>query len=434
MKKITVSILLFITICCVGILLFENDNSVNALSYQEEDFYVHRLSDEQASNMRYNVSNESDFCIFNCYESVYTADGWEKNNTFNSASEVGEFLSVGYVSYWYGTLHDVSETELDVDYYEVELTVARQIQVKLENIPVGSNYGLRLYRVEKNIFGTVTDEEYIGGSFNSSNADELILTSEIQPAGTYTIKVYTYSWDYLSSSQYKLSIAAKMPNVYVPYRFYDSSSGTYMYNVIRWFRDPSQSEVNYNLLGGEMFPNDVYLLSKYVVQYIVDFASEPEDYFGAGKIFLDFDEPSELESFLNLNPAFKLAIGAVASGVGFALDNITFGTAGLAYTVISLCVGFLNDYLDSQIQQDFIDTIQYAYDNNLGMYIDHMYSEIPTIIGGSLVYLGTFDYDHFGVLQNQYYAYEDLLKNLDYAFYHGLYGRLSLVKQDDLSV
>lgn len=160
----------------------------------------------------------------NCYVSVYTKDSYEDNNSFSKAYNLGKY-SPTRTTYTYGTLHDVTATEKDVDYYKFEIVAKKQVQIDLTHIPTGTDYDIKLYTYNPGFLGIGAYSTYIAGSTKGGNASESIIV-ELEP-GIYYIHIYSYSG--LSSSQYRL-----MTRVYDINNYYLVSGGiaTWEYNEV----------------------------------------------------------------------------------------------------------------------------------------------------------------------------------------------------------
>lgn len=417
MKKIVLALLFIVSAICVTSFCVENGSHITATNIEREDFTVSKISNEEANKFNFQMSQEQDFCIFNCYVPEYTADGWEKNNTASSASIVGNVVQIGYTSLWNGTLHDVSVTEPDVDFYQVTLTVDRQLQVELKNIPSGTNYELRLYMLTYGGFLNLTKiYTEIGYSTNSSNLNELIFTSAIQPAGKYIIKVYSTSG--LSSSPYTIYLSAKMPNEYLSYRFYDSTTSSYRYRTIEWILNDSQSKNLLDVFGNGSFATKVTFIPSAIVNNIVNYAVNPDQIFESGNSFLGFYNSNELLSFLANNPELALAVGIAATLTGSVY-------VGVAATVFYYCISVFEQWVIQNDRQAFVDCISSAYSSSKGMYIMNVTS-ITTVYlenGGSFP-MTLYSYG-FGLLINQSYAYRQLSKDISSSYYIDQFGDVS---------
>ncbi|GEM_PF-2251661 len=417
MKKSLIALLFVVSAILVTTFCIDNGSQFKATNIEREDFAVSKISDEEENELNFQISQNQDFCIFNCYNPVYTADGWEKNNTESKASIVGDVVQIGYVSWWNGTLHDVSATQDDVDFYQVTLTVDRQLQVELQNIPSGTNYELRLYRLTYGGFLNLTKiYTEIGYSTNYSNLNELILTSDIQPSGKYIIKVYSSSG--LSSSPYTIYLTAKMPNEYLSYSFYDSSTSSFRYRTVEWTLNDSQSKNLLDIFGCGSFASKVTFIPSAIVNHIVNYAVNPDLIFESGNTFLGFYNENELLSFLANNPEFAIVVGLAAVKWG--------GTfVGVAAAIFYYCISKFEQWVIQNDRQAFVDCIDLAYSSSKGMYIMNVTSITRVYMeDGSSFPMTLYGYG-VGLLINQTNAYRQLSKDISSSYYIDQFGDVS---------
>ncbi len=115
-------------------------------------------------------------------------DSYEYNDSTYYATRIG-YTSTYDATRSYGDIH----TSSDIDYFYFNLIYESTVIIRLDNIPSGNDYDLKLYNESKSLLGSST----LGS--NSSEKIEKVL----QP-GKYYIKIYSY-YGY-SSSNYKLSV------------------------------------------------------------------------------------------------------------------------------------------------------------------------------------------------------------------------------------
>ncbi|MDD3049475.1 MAG: pre-peptidase C-terminal domain-containing protein [Bacilli bacterium] len=401
MKKIVIALLFAVSSIFCSSFCFENGTHNEPINIEEDDFSVSKMSDEEVNELNYQISQEQDFCIFNCYVPEYTADGWEKNDTLNTASNVGSAVPIGFTSLWNGTLHDVSETTYDVDYYKFTLNTDRQIKVELKNIPSGTNYNIKLYKVSGFFLNVFT---LIGESSNSSNYNESITTS-IQESGTYIVLVYSVSG--LSSSPYTIYLSALYPLQSVAYKVFNLNLGTYEYRIVKFTPDFSVSATAaYHTL------HYCYFIPYEILYNIYQFALEGSPLSMTNNTL---GLSSEEELFLEIS--LETIIGSL---VGLVIEHYASGPLGTIITSISLYNAILDLITYFEDKSEFYAAFDYAIANHTGMY--YLYESEVT---SGDVHLYFNDYE-FGRILNQYYAYNIFTKNVSTSWYVDYVGTLNI--------
>lgn len=120
-------------------------------------------------------------------------DGNEPNNIYTSPS-LYSFSS----TYTYGKICGSG----DVDFFKINTTSARNITVKMENLP--KNYNLETY---------TGSGSYLTGSYSTGTKNESV-TLYNKPAGSYLFRVYgATSGDYHNTNDYRLQVVLSNPTL-----------------------------------------------------------------------------------------------------------------------------------------------------------------------------------------------------------------------------
>lgn len=402
MKKFAITLLFAITLFLASTLFLDYDNNFSLSNFDSEEYEITKMTDREIQELNYQLSQEQDFCIFNCYVPVYTADGWETNNSLGTASNVGSAVPIGYTSIWYGTLHDVSETTYDVDYYKFTLNTDRQIKVELKNIPTGTNYNIKLYKVSGFFMNIYT---LIGESSNSSNYNELISTAT-QDEGTYIIQVYSVSG--LSSSSYTIYLSALYPLHSIAYKTYNLSEGKYEYRIVKFTPDFSASvTAPYNTLYYCYFIPYEILLDIYQFSILGSPFSSVNNTLGISS-----------EEQLYVEVTLESIIGIIA---GLVIEKYLPGPLGTIISIASLITAILDLVQYFEDKAEFYAAFEYALANQKGMY--YLY-ELQVTPGDIHIYYDDYE---FGSILNQYYAYNIFTKDISTSVYTDYVGTLSII-------
>jgi hypothetical protein len=366
MKKMINSILLsLLIVSSIGVIRESNDFGLASTSQVVLENDIFKQPSEE-SNI------EKSYICWpwqNCYEQQYSSDSYEDNNKFNDAYNLGTF-SPTRTNYNYGTIHDVSETDKDVDYYKFTTKAKKTVSLKLYNIPSGTDYDLKLYTYSNGFLGIGSSSTQIASSTKGGNSSEEIIV--VLEAGEYFIKVYSFSG--MSSSKYTLSTRVTDNNTV----FYDQKG------MVIWTRDDEYSEAacNISLLYTSCSTTDTVI---YISNEMIQYFDEIQETYGNAAL------NAAVSNYIN-NPT---ATYATSIGVGLVGWAFMSNPAGFAFgTLVGGLVWSLQ--LAEQMQIEHMQEVfQQAKDQGKGIRIENwtytdgqMYAKSSTysVWSGSYVY------------------------------------------------
>lgn len=292
---------------------------------------------------------------------------------------------LGHGYYWYGTIHDTSETEADVDYYSFELNVSREIKINLYNVPSGCDYDIKLYKVSGALWWKKYTE--IGSSSRASNSDETIYLSTPQDQGEYVIKVKSYRG--MSSSKYKLYCSFPMTDNGVAYNN----------RILKWtFNDP-QSKNHESLVF--TYVTKAIFVPYDIVKEIYEFGTST-DYMSVSNSKFGFTQEKDLINLLaenqELNLVFSIGLGAAT----IPLSPVGGFLVGAAGSIYSYLFGHISEDILAMDRERYNQAFYDAYHSKVGFYIEYY-----TCVSSTAVSNGC----NYGSLKSNYYAYRRLDRN-----------------------
>lgn len=140
-------------------------------------------------------------------------DAYESNNSFKKATLLTPTSSGAPQSdnyYVYGTIHQESwmfgliEKDIDEDYYRFDVMGEASVTISLTNIPVGSDYDMKIYMFDNIKYSEDTNISQIASS-SQVGVNPEIVTKILQP-GTYYVWIYSYNENFDENKQYKIDV------------------------------------------------------------------------------------------------------------------------------------------------------------------------------------------------------------------------------------